>query len=36
MEYCRHGDLKGLLDKKKKLTEHEAIEILLQVIGGLY
>ena len=35
MEYCKHGDLKNYLQSHKTISEREAQEIILQVLGGL-
>ena len=35
MDYCRDGDLKDYIKKKKRLTEKEAVNMLRQCINGL-
>ena len=35
MEYCRNGDLEGLLKKKRKITETETIKVLAGCVEGL-
>lgn len=35
MEYCRSGDLEGLLKKKKKIPEKEVIAVMKATIEGL-
>jgi len=35
MEYCRDGDLRGILKKKRRISEDEAIKVLKATISGL-
>ncbi|KAM7195481.1 Protein kinase-like domain containing protein [Rhypophila sp. PSN 637] len=35
MEYCRHGDLKGHLERVKTIPTQEVQEIALQILGAL-
>ncbi len=36
LEYCSQGDLRLLLNKKKRLSENEAVEILKAVVTGFF
>jgi len=33
MEYCNDGDLKGLMDKKKKEKSHFSVEEATKIVG---
>lgn len=33
-EYCNEGELRGLMDRKVKIGEQEAIEIFTQICNG--
>ena len=34
MEFCKDGDLRGFIKKKKKLGESLAIKLLKDIVGG--
>lgn len=33
-EFCNHGDLSGLVKKKRRLSEEETLKILRDIVSG--